>query len=377
MRMKRCLALLLIALLLPFCGTAEEETPAYHAGDTFSAWFEVTENPARAVAVSLRLEYDHSALELIPSNAVRKDSPILAPDLNGIKTGAGFEASFQVLSGAPGGVYEISVLVTAAWDLDENEVEGPSFTVYRARIIDLTEELAAMQAELDAAREENAALRQELENAKMELALDTSLETETEPPAENKAALIKGKVFLLSDYPNGKKGMVLSDGDVVTALESQVDENLIQWYRVRVSGQEGYVLGSHLVLPTRSFVENDFVCDIVGGFLVIRKYLGTGGVVSLPMPFFDYASSIRIGDSAFEGCDSLTKVEIAPYLIKSIGDSAFKDCPNLIRVNLSSSVQSIADNAFSGCSKKLLVIVEADSYAEAYCKEHGLKHKIE
>ena len=401
MRWKICAALLFaflfaFTLLLPCLGLAQEDgLPAYRAGEEFSASFELTENPLQAVGLQLRLEYDHSVFSLIPSNTVKNDSPLMAPDLEGIRVGTGFTASFQVLQGAPGGEYEISVSVLAAGDLNENEVEGVQFSSVRVRVVDLAAELAALQAELDAAREENAALKQELETAK---AVSTEAPAPEEEPQQEEtpapeeepqpqeepqdgevsfAAQVEGRVFLLSDYQFGKKLLVLNDGDYVTVLGSVVDEKLTQYYRVRASGQEGYVLGSHLTLPVKSFVESDFAIDIVGGNAVITKYLGEGGELVFSMPFLEMYSSIRIGDNAFAGCESLTKLQIDDYAVQSIGDSAFADCTSLTRVILPSTLEKIADNAFSGCPRKMLVIVKEGSYAEEYCTAHGLKHKVE
>ncbi len=57
----------------------------------------------------------------------------------------------------------------------------------------------------------------------------------------------------------------------------------------------------------------------------------------------------RIGDWAFYGCSSLTKIEI-PNSVTSIGDEAFSGCSSLTNIEIPNSVTSIGDRAFSGCS---------------------------
>ena len=53
-----------------------------------------------------------------------------------------------------------------------------------------------------------------------------------------------------------------------------------------------------------------------------------------------------IGDSAFDGCTSLTDVTI-PNSVTSIGYSAFRDCRSLTSVTIPDSLTSIGEEAFS------------------------------
>ena len=55
-----------------------------------------------------------------------------------------------------------------------------------------------------------------------------------------------------------------------------------------------------------------------------------------------------IGNSAFEGCESLRSIEI-PASVTSIGDSAFAGCEILRSIEIPASVTSIGKCAFSGC----------------------------
>ena len=79
-----------------------------------------------------------------------------------------------------------------------------------------------------------------------------------------------------------------------------------------------------------------------------------------------------IGNSAFAWCSSLTAVTI-PDSVTSIGDYAFIGCKSLTAVTIPDSVTSIGDQAFSSCDN-LTLTVPHDSYAEAYCKENGLRY---
>ena len=63
-----------------------------------------------------------------------------------------------------------------------------------------------------------------------------------------------------------------------------------------------------------------------------------------------------IGDSAFSGCRSLTKIVI-PSSVTSIGNSAFSGCRSLSKIVIPSSVTSIGNSAFGDCSSLLDIVI--------------------
>ena len=72
-------------------------------------------------------------------------------------------------------------------------------------------------------------------------------------------------------------------------------------------------------------------------------YSGAGGAVTIP------SSVTTIGNNAFYGCSGLTSVTIGNS-VTSIGSSAFYGCSGLTSVTIPNSVTSIGNSAFHGCS---------------------------
>ena len=65
---------------------------------------------------------------------------------------------------------------------------------------------------------------------------------------------------------------------------------------------------------------------------------------------------ISIGDYAFSGCESLTKITI-PDSVISIGNSAFFQCNSLISITIPDSVTSIGSHVFYNCTNLTSVMI--------------------
>ena len=104
----------------------------------------------------------------------------------------------------------------------------------------------------------------------------------------------------------------------------------------------------------RKFPEgkDDITYTILEGVISIGGYAfeGCSSLTSINIP----SSVISIGGYAFEGCSSLTSINI-PSSVISIGSCAFWGCSNLTSINIPSGVTSIRDNAFFECKITKLV----------------------
>ena len=116
---------ILLVLLLSFApGRAAEVTLKGLPGETVTVPVQVESNLNMAVGALLKLEYDHDALELVPSDFVRNDTALVL-DLKGIKTGQAGEVTFRLNEEAGRGRYPVHFVVTAARDYNEGNVNGP------------------------------------------------------------------------------------------------------------------------------------------------------------------------------------------------------------------------------------------------------------
>ncbi len=70
-----------------------------------------------------------------------------------------------------------------------------------------------------------------------------------------------------------------------------------------------------------------------------------GKTSSITLP----SSLTSIGDYAFSGCSGLTSITL-PSSLTSIGERTFVNCSGLTSITLPSSLKSIEDHAFNGCS---------------------------
>ena len=279
LRKKLAAILLTLTLLVPALSLAEEIS--YSAGDTVQCVFTVLANPNKAIGATLKLEYDHGALELIPSAYVQNDAPIVNMNLRGIPEGETVEASFRVLPAASG-VYEIAIKVEQAGDIDENEVEGLLFSTCSVTVGNLADELAAARAELEQLRAQAQESQQQID------ALTAEVER-----------LRSGA----SDAPEEYAPEEDFKFTIVTAGAQQV---------ARITRYTGNA--SRLVIP-----------PTLGGCPVTRIpiscFAGCESLVEVVIP--DTVTEIKT--KAFYQCYSLQSVEI-PQSVTQISANAFADC---------------------------------------------------
>ena len=118
-------------------------------------------------------------------------------------------------------------------------------------------------------------------------------------------------------------------------------------------------------------VSDDFVFS--GRTLI--KYKGNKRTVTIPPVNTNGDTILSIGESAFEGNTTVTKV-IIPDTVKTIGNNAFKDCTALQSVTLPASLTTIGEQAFCGdTSLKTLYIphgtttISPGAFAESSLEE--------
>lgn len=123
---------LALALLMAF-GAVAENIPVYAQEETFEAAFTVVENPSKAVAATLKLNYDHNVFEVLENDTAKNDGAFLL-DLNGIPVGTACSIPFRVRSGAAEGEYTLSMDVVEAGDINENYVTDMRLNVITVRV---------------------------------------------------------------------------------------------------------------------------------------------------------------------------------------------------------------------------------------------------
>ena len=90
--------------------------------------------------------------------------------------------------------------------------------------------------------------------------------------------------------------------------------------------------------------------------IVDYAFYGCSSLTSINIP----NSVTSIGWYTFVGCSSLTSINI-PSSVTSIGHFAFEDCRALVSINIPSSVGGIADGVFAKCSSLTAITVDANN----------------
>ena len=90
---------------------------------------------------------------------------------------------------------------------------------------------------------------------------------------------------------------------------------------------------------------------------------------------FEMSSNVtQIGESAFARCENLESITL-PEGLERIDDYAFENCEALFMLDIPDTVTKLGYDVFEGCDA-LTVIVGAGTYAEAYCKENGVRYAL-
>ena len=79
---------------------------------------------------------------------------------------------------------------------------------------------------------------------------------------------------------------------------------------------------------------------------ILATYVGNNTNITLPKNY--NGENYSIGASAFDGCTSLTNINI-PNSVTTIGNQAFYGCSGLTSITIPNSVTTIGYFAFSGC----------------------------
>ena len=108
--------------------------------------------------------------------------------------------------------------------------------------------------------------------------------------------------------------------------------------------------------------------ELKDGTLEITRYKGNDTELVVPAEI-DGKRVTSIGYGAFNGCSSLTSIEL-PAGVTSIGTMAFDDCSSLTSIELPAGVTSIGDDAFSGCSSLMEIMVDENN--TEYASQDGV-----
>ena len=127
------------------------------------------------------------------------------------------------------------------------------------------------------------------------------------------------------------------------------------WVQIEFSNRDS----NPLYYANNLYISNQLVTEAnITTATKINNYAfdGCDSLTSVEIP----DSVTSIGVQAFSGCDSLTSIEI-PNSVTSIGDEAFAYCDNLTSVTIGNSVTNIGDDAFYYCNYLTNIKVDANN----------------
>ena len=105
--------------------------------------------------------------------------------------------------------------------------------------------------------------------------------------------------------------------------------------------------------------------------------IGDGAFISwYDLTDISFPSTLRdIGSHAFAYNESLREIRLNEGL-EFIDWRAFCNCPELAYVYLPASLESISGEVFEDCSEDIVFFVPANSYAETWCAEQGVRYLV-
>lgn len=386
--MRKIAGLLLLLILLSSSSAWAEETAACGPGEEVTVNLSVTENPSRAVAINMAVQYDHAALELIPSNTVQNDSTFLL-NLDGIQEGTSVSVSFRVLPEAAPGDYAVTLELKEAGTIDEEfvydvgfstaviTVEGESeFTYIEADgEIRITGYLGAdskvtvpstlnglpVTAIGDKAFKGCAELQK--------ISLPSSLRVIGNNAFQDCRALFAismPRVLSIGNY--AFYGCASLQKVYLPEVLTEIGE-----YAFASCQNLSYVTipGNVYAVPKCAFMGCASLCSVT-----FRP-----GVTEIGNTAFYNCTSLReisfpetllqIGEHAFSKCGALESVTF-PESLERVKGYAFEKCGKLVSVTVPGNTSVVDGYAFIECSVDLVVSVKEGSPMHDYCAQQGI-----
>ena len=169
---------------------------------------------------------------------------------------------------------------------------------------------------------------------------------------QDRHALDSKKRIIISDGITTIKDMAFYGYDWLEAIAipdsvTSIGNEVFEGSNPIIYGKSGSCAQRYAESSGIRFVNNDNSDKPIPDFAIqedtLIKYTGKDAEPIIPKIIK------QIGESAFEGCKSLTAITI-PDGVTNIGKRSFSDCSNLISIKIPESVTSIGYGAFSGCS---------------------------